>query len=153
MSTTPSGPFSRSSRRAGATGPQRFELTHFLTFGTLMWPQFAFLMPTPYVLGPVGGGEHIPLMMRRAVSRRSGAKIVFRALAQKALYLSPGFWANILRADRILTRTAGDPGPAAALRARQVRTLPRNRDAGLDGGHPAAGPRRRGPYHCSLSGG
>jgi len=83
----------------------RFEITHFLTFGTLLWPQFAFLMNTRYVLGPVGGGERVPLSLRRAFSPVGQIKIYARRLVQASLLLNPVYWANLWRADHILART------------------------------------------------
>lgn len=85
---------------------RRWEITHFLTFGTLIWPQFAFLMNTKYILGPVGGGERIPLSLRRAFSRTGQIKIVVRRLVQWGLVANPVYWANLLLADRILARTS-----------------------------------------------
>ena len=83
----------------------RFEITHFLTFGTLIWPQFGFLMNTRYVLGPVGGGERVPLSLRRAFGPVGQIKIFARRLVQASLRLNPVYWANLHRADHILART------------------------------------------------
>lgn len=83
----------------------RWQITHFLTFGTLLWPQFTFLMNTAYLLGPVGGGERIPLTLLRSFSRRGQAMIVMRRVFQKLLVLNPVFWANLAAADRIFART------------------------------------------------
>lgn len=84
---------------------ERFDITHFLTFGTLLWPQFAFLMNTRYVLGPVGGGERIPYGLRHAFGFKGRIKLAARRLAQWSLYVNPVFWLNVLLADRILVRT------------------------------------------------
>jgi len=84
----------------------RWEITHFLTFGTLLWPQFAFLMKTPYLLGPVGGGERIPLALRSAFGMSGRIKIVVRRMMQKLTRLNPIFLANLSSADRIFARTA-----------------------------------------------
>jgi len=90
-------------RRAHRKCP--FDITHFLTFGTILWPQFAFLMPTRYVLGPVGGGERIPFALRRAFDWKGRVQLVVRRLAQMGQYVNPVFWLNVCRADRILVRT------------------------------------------------
>ena len=84
----------------------RWDLTHFLTFGTLLWPQFGYRMNTPYLLGPVGGGERIPLALRRAFGPAGQARIVTRRLVQKLMAVNPVFLANLGRADRIFVRTA-----------------------------------------------
>lgn len=83
----------------------RWQITHFLTFGTMLWPQFAFLMNTPYVLGPVGGGERIPLSLRQAFTLTGQAKIVVRRIVQKLMPFNPVFLANLSRASRIFVRT------------------------------------------------
>ncbi len=83
----------------------RWEITHFLTFGTLLWPQFGFLMNTPYLLGPVGGGERIPLALRDAFGSTGQIKILLRWLAQKLMVLNPIFLANLSRAELIFART------------------------------------------------
>lgn len=85
---------------------QRFDLTHFLTFGTLLWPQFAFLMPTRYVLGPVGGGERIPSTLGRAFSWRARLGLGLRRWLQRGCWLDPIRAANLMRADCVLARTA-----------------------------------------------
>ncbi len=82
-----------------------FDIVHFLTFGTLIWPQFTFLVGSKYVLGPVGGGERIPLSLRRAFNASGQIKIVTRRLVQLSLLANPIFWANLIHADRILVRT------------------------------------------------
>ena len=83
----------------------RWELTHFLTFGTLLWPQFGFLMNTPYILGPVGGGERIPLALRGAFSPTGRLMVVARHLVQKLMRFNPIHLANLSRAARIFART------------------------------------------------
>ncbi len=91
-------------RRMNRTG--RWQITHFLTFGTLLWPQFGFLMNTPYILGPVGGGERIPISLRQAFSPTGQVKILIRRLVQHLMPLNPVFLANLSRASRIFARTA-----------------------------------------------
>jgi glycosyltransferase involved in cell wall biosynthesis len=92
-------------RCRGMNGNGRWELTHFLTFGTLLWPQFTFLMNTPYLLGPVGGGERIPLALSGTFTSIGQAKILARYLTQKLMALNPIFVANLSRADQIFART------------------------------------------------
>ncbi len=82
-----------------------WQITHFLTFGTMLWPQFGFLMNTPYVLGPVGGGERIPISLRHAFNWTGQVKILVRRLVQKLMPFNPIFLANLSRASRIFART------------------------------------------------
>ncbi|MCU4653761.1 glycosyltransferase [Roseibacterium sp. SDUM158016] len=83
----------------------RWEITHFLTFGTLLWPQFGFLMNTRYLLGPVGGGERVPLALRGSFATAGQLKILVRHLVQRLMLVNPVFLANLSRADLILART------------------------------------------------
>ena len=62
-------------------------------------------MNTPYVLGPVGGGERIPISLRQAFSSTGQAKILARRLVQKLMPLNPVFLANLMRASQIFART------------------------------------------------
>ena len=84
---------------------KRWELTHFLTFGTILWPQFSYLMKTPYVLGPVGGGERITPMMLSVFSFRDKVQWYFRRAFQYVLIKCPFTVANLNAANRILVRT------------------------------------------------
>lgn len=82
-----------------------FHITHYLTFGSLLLPQFMFLMPTKYILGPVGGGENVPIKFIGDFSWKGKAQILFRHFYQKLQCLNPIFLANCIKADRILART------------------------------------------------
>jgi len=91
-------------RRLNTNG--RWEITHFLTFGTLLWPQFTWLTNTPfYVLGPVGGGERIPMRLRASFGLSGQVKIAVRWAVQKAQAANPIFNATLARADKIFVRT------------------------------------------------
>lgn len=83
----------------------RWEITHFLTFGTLLWPQFAYLMKSPYILGPVGGGERIPAIMLNVFNTKDKVQWYFRRFFQTLLLKSPFIKANLRNATRILVRT------------------------------------------------
>lgn len=83
----------------------RWQITHVLTFGTMLWPQFGFLMNTPLVLGPVGGGERIPVSLRQAFNPSGQAKILARRLVQRLMPFNPVFLANLARASKIFART------------------------------------------------
>lgn len=90
-------------RQMNRTG--RWQITHFLTFGTMLWPQFGFLMNTPYILGPVGGGERIPISLRQSFNTTGQLKILIRRILQTLMPLNPVFLANLSSASRIFART------------------------------------------------
>ncbi|ENM5889534.1 glycosyltransferase family 4 protein [Vibrio mimicus] len=83
----------------------RFDITHYLTFGSFLLPQFSFLMPTKYILGPVGGGENVPINFLEDFSFKGKIQIYFRYFYQKLQILNPIFLANCHCADHILVRT------------------------------------------------
>jgi glycosyltransferase involved in cell wall biosynthesis len=84
----------------------RWQITHFLTFGTLLWPQFTWATNTPfYVLGPVGGGERIPLCLRKSFELAGQVKILLRRFSQKAQLANPIFHATLRKANKIFART------------------------------------------------
>nr|WP_283106433.1 glycosyltransferase family 4 protein [Shewanella submarina] len=62
-------------------------------------------MPTKYVLGPVGGGENVPLPYLKDFSIKGKAQIYFRYAYQKLQKINPIFIANCHFADSILART------------------------------------------------
>jgi glycosyltransferase involved in cell wall biosynthesis len=83
-----------------------WDLTHFLTFGTLLWPQFGFLTNSKkYILGPVGGGEKVPLSLLKSFSIKGKVIILLRACVQGLLIFNPLYLANLIRADLIFART------------------------------------------------
>lgn len=83
-----------------------WQITHFLTFGTMLWPQFGFLMNTPYIIGPVGGGERIPISLRHGFKWTGQIRILIRSLVQRLMPFNPIFLANLSRASRIFVRTS-----------------------------------------------
>lgn len=82
-----------------------FDITHYLTFGSLLLPQFMFLMPTKYVLGPVGGGENVPIAFISDFSLKGKVSFLFRHAYQKLQLINPLFLLNCYCADKILLRT------------------------------------------------
>jgi glycosyltransferase involved in cell wall biosynthesis len=84
---------------------RRWEIAHFLTFGTLLWPQFWFLMNASYIVGPVGGGERIPISLLRTFPLRDQIIILSRRALQKIMFLNPIYVANLFRARKIFVRT------------------------------------------------
>jgi glycosyltransferase involved in cell wall biosynthesis len=62
-------------------------------------------MNTPYVLGPVGGGERIPFSLRKAFTRYDQVKILARRMTQRLIHLNPVVVANLWRASQVFVRT------------------------------------------------
>jgi len=46
----------------------KFDFVHHITFGSLRYPLFYWLLNLPFVIGPVGGGEIAPYKLRKGYS-------------------------------------------------------------------------------------
>jgi glycosyltransferase involved in cell wall biosynthesis len=50
--------------------PERFDLIHHITYCVIRQPSFLGRLPVPFVLGPVGGGERAPFVLRAGMGAR-----------------------------------------------------------------------------------
>ena len=82
----------------------KFDLTHYVTFGSILLPTFIFLMPTKFILGPIGGGGKAPLKFLREFSFKGKINELLRHLVQKIYLLNPLLYLETARADKILVR-------------------------------------------------
>jgi len=83
----------------------KFDIVHYVTFGSLLLPNFMSLMPTKFVLGPVGGAENVPLNFIGEFSLKGKISEIIRHTVQKLQYLNPLFWIQCIRSDKIIVRT------------------------------------------------
>lgn len=84
---------------------EKFDIVHYITFGSLLLPNFMFLMPTKFVLGPVGGGENTPLRFIGEFSFKGKVAEIIRHSVQATQRLNPLFLLQCYRSDKILART------------------------------------------------
>jgi glycosyltransferase involved in cell wall biosynthesis len=82
----------------------KFDLTHYLTFGSILLPTFIFLMPTKLILGPIGGGGKAPLSFLREFSFKGRVNEITRHLVQGLYRLNPLLYLQTAKADSILVR-------------------------------------------------
>lgn len=82
----------------------RFDLAHYITFGSVMLPSFLFLMPTKLILGPIGGGGKAPLSFLGEFSLRGKIESVVRHCVQFFLRFNPFLLMLFVKADKILLR-------------------------------------------------
>jgi glycosyltransferase involved in cell wall biosynthesis len=82
-----------------------FDIVHYITFGSLLLPHFMFFMPTKFVLGPVGGGENVPLNFIKDFPRIGKMAEIFRHSIQHLQIINPLFLMQCWMADKILART------------------------------------------------
>ena len=84
---------------------EKFDIVHYITFGSLLLPNFMSLMPTKFILGPVGGGENTPLRFIGEFSIKGKVTEVIRHTVQAIQILNPLFLIQCYRSDKILART------------------------------------------------
>jgi glycosyltransferase involved in cell wall biosynthesis len=84
---------------------QGFEVVHHLTFGVVRYPSLMGRLGIPFVVGPLGGGETTPPLLRRAFPWSSRLREWARDTANFACRYVPLVSAMYRDADVILCRT------------------------------------------------
>ena len=84
---------------------ENFDIVHYITFGSLLLPNFMSLIPTKFVLGPVGGGENTPLKFIGEFSTKGKVAEIIRHIIQSLQIINPLFLIQCYRSDKILART------------------------------------------------
>lgn len=82
----------------------RFDITHYLTFGSILLPTFIFLMPTKFIFGPIGGGGNAPLKFFGEFSLKGKLNEIIRHIVQKVYAFNPLLYMQAAKADKILVR-------------------------------------------------
>lgn len=83
----------------------RFDFVMALTFGTLWLPTFMYLLPVPFIWGPVGGGEAVPFNLIKTLPIRSRLSQYLRYFLMATVPVNPFLLGPLRRAKVILTRT------------------------------------------------
>jgi glycosyltransferase involved in cell wall biosynthesis len=84
---------------------RHFDLCQHLTFGSMWMPTFMHRLPIPFVWGPVGGGEGVPLAFARRLSIAAFLSQWVRTLAIRVAPLNPFFRGPARAASAIIART------------------------------------------------
>lgn len=84
---------------------REFELVHHLTYGGIRTGSLLWLLPRPFMFGPVGGGEMAPMRLVRPLGMKALAKEGIRTLSNRLSLCDPVLFAMQLRATRVLART------------------------------------------------
>jgi len=100
-----------------------FNLVHHVTFCTYWLPSFMALLRTPFIWGPVGGGESTPKSFRAALSLRGRIYEFFRDVAQWMGAMDPSVRMTARRASLALATTEQTAERLARLGCRHVHVL------------------------------
>lgn len=84
----------------------RFDAVQHVTWGGIRYPSLLWKLPVPFVLGPVGGGETSPRLLRDAMSLRNRSMELVRDLSNATLMLNPPVRGMLKAAKLIATRTS-----------------------------------------------
>jgi glycosyltransferase involved in cell wall biosynthesis len=83
----------------------QFDLVHHLTFGMFRHPSFMGRLGLPFVIGPLGGGEATPALLRRSFRSTDAFKDAARGILNKLALWNPSVSAMFKQADLILCKT------------------------------------------------
>lgn len=84
---------------------QRFDIFHHLTFGNIWLPTFVSLIDIPFIWGPVGGGEKVPINFMKDFSLSGKIKELLRIGIISTLHFNPLFRFCCRRAKAIIVKT------------------------------------------------
>lgn len=83
----------------------RFDYVIALTFGSIWMPTFMYLLPVPFIWGPVGGGEAVPFELIRSLPLRARFAQYFRYVLMSTVRINPFVIRPIRNARFVLVRT------------------------------------------------
>jgi len=87
------------------THKMRFTLVHHLTFGGFRQPSFMGRLGLPFVIGPIGGGEVTPVLLRGTFPKRQAFIEKLREMSNKLDYVNPFTGAMFRQAMVIFCKT------------------------------------------------
>lgn len=96
----------------------KFDIIHHLTFGSIYFPSFLFLVGPPLIFGPVGGGEVVPLCHLKDIPLKYKFKELCRIILTKTFKYNLFFWLFYRKYKFILAKTEHT--------ARLINTLSKN---------------------------
>lgn len=84
---------------------ERFDLVHHVTFASFRQPSFMGKLGIPFIFGPVGGGESMPVSLRRGLPVRNRIAEATRELGNSLIALDPFMRSTFARACIIACTT------------------------------------------------
>jgi glycosyltransferase involved in cell wall biosynthesis len=83
----------------------KFDLVHHLTFGVFRQPSFMGRLGLPFVVGPLGGGDTTPPLLRRAIGKSNAFQERLRDVSNHLAFWNPSVAAMLRQATLILCKT------------------------------------------------
>lgn len=87
------------------THKMQFDVVHHVTFGVFRQPSFLGRLGLPFVVGPIGGGEVTPVLLRGGFPAREAFKERLREVSNKMAYWNPSVRAMFRQATVIFCKT------------------------------------------------
>lgn len=84
---------------------EHFDLAMHLTYSVFRHPSFLGFLGIPFIFGPLGGGEDVPLALKRSIHGMEKFREIARTFVNKAALLDPFLWLAYARANLILVST------------------------------------------------
>ena len=84
---------------------KKFDLVHYLTFGGYRQPSFMGYLGLPFVIGPTGGGEVTPVLLRGSYPAIPALREILRELTIKLAFWDPAVRAMYRQATLVFCKT------------------------------------------------
>jgi glycosyltransferase involved in cell wall biosynthesis len=84
---------------------KKFDLVHHLTFGVFRQPSFMGRLGLPFVIGPLGGGDATPPLLRRGIGKKNAFQELLRDVSNHLAFWNPSVAAMLRQATLILCKT------------------------------------------------
>ncbi|GAA5441298.1 glycosyltransferase family 4 protein [Deinococcus caeni] len=104
------------------------KLIHHVTYGSLQGGSFLWKMQTPFIFGPVGGGQTSPFKMRQIFGKKQIAEGI-RTIVTRVIHISPVHRALARWASMVLTTNSDTYKIVNKLGGRNIRMF---LDSGID---------------------
>lgn len=82
-----------------------FDLSMHITYGVFRHPSYLGRLGLPFVFGPVGGGEDVPLALKRSIRGSQKLREVVRSAINLFARFDPLLWYGLSRVTHILVKT------------------------------------------------
>jgi glycosyltransferase involved in cell wall biosynthesis len=87
------------------TRKMQFDLVHHLTFGVFRQPSLMGRLGLPFVVGPIGGGEVTPKLLRYSFPAKEAFQEMLREISNKLAFWNPSLCGMLRQATLIFCKT------------------------------------------------